>query len=392
MKNSEIDIKRLQKLSQREIPELRFLEDDSVELAKLYAKTSKGQMQEWLIYAKNDSVNCIWGLVEGKKQESTYQVKPMNIGRQNETSSQEQAILEAVSKWHDQKRKKYFETVEEAQKTVVINPMLAKDYTKRKKFVTWPAYAQPKLDGLRCLAYRVDGKVKLMSRGGKEYILPHISDELENMIDSTQILDGEIYLHGLTLQTINSLVKDVEKDATALKFFTYDFTDLEYLDDSWETRMGVLEAFYEIHHPKTCCFVESKLVNSEKEIDVALGEYLQDGYEGLILRLANGPYKLNGRSSDLLKYKKFTDDEFEIIGWKRGKGKFLNVPSFQCITKDGAIFDCTPKGTEEQRAELLQNADSYIGKMFKVKFFEYSPDGRPLYPVGIAIRLPEDMD
>jgi DNA ligase-1 len=120
-------------------------------------------------------------------------------------------------------------------------------------------------------------------------------------------------------------------------------------------------------------------------------KFVEAGYEGAIVRNGKGLYREGYRSPDLLKVKTFSDDEFTIVGWKTGKGKFECCPIFRCVTAEGKEFDVTPKGTAEERSEMLRQADEIVGQLMKVKYFAYSPDGIPLFPVGLSLRFPEDM-
>ncbi|MGK3945827.1 hypothetical protein ABK046_46720, partial [Streptomyces caeruleatus] len=69
----------------------------------------------------------------------------------------------------------------------------------------------------------------------------------------------------------------------------------------------------------------------------------------------NSLYQKNKRSYDLLKHKNWLDEEFIVIGYKAGKGKFENVPIFllQC---DGGEFEAVPKGDQGLREDYLRNA------------------------------------
>ena len=82
----------------------------------------------------------------------------------------------------------------------------------------------------------------------------------------------------------------------------------------------------------------------------------------------------------------YTDAEFEIVGFKSGKGQDANTIIFTCKTKDNKLFDVRPKGTLEERKEMLLNGESYLNKNLTVKFFELTDRGVPRFPVGISLR------
>lgn len=364
----------------------------------LYHKTSTGSINEWEVWADGNLTKTRWGLVGGKKQISIVEATPKNLGRSNETSAEEQAILEAKSLWTFKLERKYFQTKEEAESQVIFLPMLAQSFDKRKRFLTddsFPAEIQPKLDGVRALAHwdEDENVVKLISRSGKEYLLPHITDELEAELPGRYVLDGELYVHGLPLQDLNALVrrtKNMNPESVKVEYHVYDIIDQENLDLIWSERHMVLKELY-----KEGAFHKTKLVNTEtvqnsEEVYEMQSKFLMEGYEGAVVRIREGKYKLGYRSSDLLKVKSFKDAEFEIIDFTNGVGKFSTCIIYKCKTEEGKEFDVVPKGTFEQREQWLKEGKSHIGKMLKVQYADWTNDNKPQFPVGICIR--EDWD
>jgi hypothetical protein len=94
-------------------------------------------------------------------------------------------------------------------------------------------------------------------------------------------------------------------------------------------------------------------------------------------------YKYNQRSLDVFKYKKAQDAEFKIVGHNVDKNSH---PVFVCITKEGREFKVKPKGTSDERAQMLRDIEEYLGQWLKVEFETYSKDGIPLKPVGLGLR------
>jgi ATP-dependent DNA ligase len=115
-------------------------------------------------------------------------------------------------------------------------------------------------------------------------------------------------------------------------------------------------------------------------------KYVREGYEGLILRNKDGLYKIGQRSSDLLKYKEFLDEEFRIVGHTIGDGVEAGCVIWTCVTKEGHQFSVRPRGTHEERIEAVKTAAKQIGKKLTVRFQEWTEDKKPRFPVGLAIR------
>lgn len=367
-------------------------------LPTLYHKTSKGAINIWTVWAEDDSVYTEWGQKDGKMQTSCKKVEQKNVGKSNETSVEEQAILEAKSLWTHKKERKYKESLEDTEKTLFL-PMLAEKFSDRKRFLTsndFPMYGQTKLDGLRSLGHWKDNEVHLMSRGAKTYFLSHISEELKEVLPEGMFLDGELYIHGTPLQTINKLIrptKNFNPESYKIEYHVYDCGFFDKPELVWSERLELLHDFFEknSHKLQKIKLVPSKKINSLEEVNQFHSECVENGFEGAILRLSNGKYKFGYRSQDLLKVKAFQDDEFEIVGFTNGIGKFEECIIYTCKTKENKEFEVVPKGSFENRKKWLQEGKSHIGKMLKVQYFGWTEDNKPFIPVGLCIRLEEDM-
>jgi ATP-dependent DNA ligase len=317
----------------------------------------------------------------------TYVTDGKNIGRSNETSAKEQCEAEAVSLRKKQIERKGY-SVEIPENKPVL-PMLAKEYQSERERLNFPCMVQPKLDGCRVLAHINSSGVKLISRHGKEFFgLSHITDELtKNDIYKKYgdtILDGELFSKELTFQQITSLVKktvNMTPESTCIQMWVYDtisskpyherYTDLSYI----------------ISGMKNVVQTPTFIIKSEKEIDYYHKKFTGENFEGTMIRNINGLYKTNSRSSDLLKYKDFIDEEFEVVSYKTGKGKYSNVPTFILKTKNGYPFEAVPIGTQDDRENYLKNADKYIGTLSKVKFFEYTDGANPVPRFPVIIEM-----
>jgi DNA ligase-1 len=132
---------------------------------------------------------------------------------------------------------------------------------------------------------------------------------------------------------------------------------------------------------KNVFFIDMIVVTTMKHIEDAHTHYTEYGYEGIMIR-GNGPYK-HGRSKDLLKYKKFMDDEFEVVGHHMSK---FGTPVFECKCGDNKTFSVMMKEDFETKNKRMDNIYQYYGKKLTVKFQELTSDGIPRFPVGICFR------
>jgi DNA ligase-1 len=373
-------------------------------LKTLYHRGSKGAIYSWRIWTEGADIVTEYGQVDGKKQLARKTAEAKNIGKSNETTPEGQALLEAKSMWTFKVERKYRKTLKEAEQGEIFLPMLAAKFAarkgKKKDGHTYPCDVQPKLDGLRALACWQDGRVVLLSRSGKEYNCPHITEELLQTLPKGMVLDGEMYKRGIELQTINSWVKKLRPETVNIEFHVYDCVFPGEINLEWPNRWERLSGWFaENKGLKSVVEVETHTVETEDAVYELQSQFLHKGLEGAVVRMYdNSAYKFGYRSKRLLKVKSWVDAEFQVTGYTNGVGKFKDCVIWTCVTGQsdgsptpGIEFETTPIGTMEERAEMLRNADSFIGKWLKVKFANYTPDGKPFHSNGICFRLPEDM-
>lgn len=363
-------------------------------LPTLYSRTATGTVNIWQCWVENDEVYVSWGQQGGQMQYSRHKCKGKNAGRSNATTPHEQAVKEALAKWQKQKKVKYNEDPEAAGVTERLKPMLAHSFHDHKHKLRYPVTVQPKLEGVRCLAYRKpDGSYMLQSRKGDPYELDHIKDSLSVWGSGTTVLDGELYVHGASQQSINSLVRRPRAESMAIYYCVYDVMDTAHDMGVWAARMTWIDGFFHSIGDSLGFLwkVPSVVVHSEREVLDFQRRFVADGYEGAIVRAHEGEYRVGYRSPHLLKVKDWIDAEFPIIGFTNGRGKFENAPIFKCVTPEGKDFDVTPTGTASERLEMLRNAPQLIGKMLTVKYFGLTEEGKPYSARGVAIRDESDM-
>ena len=306
--------------------------------------------------------------------------------------------------------------------------------SKKKKVITFPCFVQPKLDGLRCVSYATHGgavcEVALQSRTGAFFTgLPHIAAALRPYLSQhpSVVIDGELYTDQMPFEELAGLIKkkkitdsDVER-LKKVKYHVYDIYDRMNDNMPYSERLGVLAAAVRrcgcvandafsagigagaasgvrmLRSAATTVVAREEtgavvvLVRTDKVAVLSdfrrlFAEFVEAGYEGIMLRNAAGVYRANYRSNDLQKYKEFMEDEYRIIDFKEGEGRDAGAVIWVCETADGKEFTARPRGTMEQRREWFNDGDSYIGKNLTVVYQELTEDGKPRFPVGKALR------
>lgn len=351
----------------------------------LYKKDSKGNIRFFRIFTEGSEIVQQSG-IDGTDSpvEHRKTAKAKNVGRSNETTPEEQAVSEAQSTINKKLDKGYFETKDEAENEEVILPMLAKSFDKHEKKVDWESgvVVQPKLDGMRCLCVVRSGKVKLLSRGGKEIeTMKHIKECVKGLDDV--ILDGELYAHGESFQENMKLIKKYRPgESEFVKLHTYDIVSDTPFIERYETLSQIVEGLEHVE------LVENEYVNSKEGLQESHSKFLSDGYEGSILRHGDKGYKVNGRCDSLLKFKDFIDIALPIMDIVPGDQRpEEGYPTFYW---EGAVDDTLTTGmkfSHKERKEFLENKENYIGQTAEIRFFEYSDTGVPRFPVCVGLRL-----
>ncbi len=365
----------------------------------LFKKDSKGKIRQWRGFVEEGQggrylLYVETGLLHGNKTRNKpriiYQGKQKRTGR-------EQALFELESKRNRKLDEGYFPTEQEAQNKTVVRPMLALDFKKRGHDISYPAYGQRKFDGVRCLATIEDnGTVSLKSRKGKEFPhMAHLRQQIAGLrgIPDGAFLDGELYSDTLTFQEVVGLVRrETLKpgDEDKLKQVSYRIYDTY---DPKNPQLGYAHRYFNLGNLSlqfttrpNLILTENVSIENPEDVPKYHDQFVNEGYEGIMVRNKHGEYGLNKRSKHLQKFKKFYDQEFEIVGYDEGTGNDAGTVIWTCMTEEGMLFNVRPKGTREERTEYFQNADDYIGATLTVRYFEMTDEGIPRFPVGITIR------
>lgn len=364
-------------------------------LPKLFKLTSTGALQEWQIGVEDGNVIVTrWGQVDGAIQEGRDPVKEgKNIGKANETDPNTQARLEAKAQWEKKLKKGYVQNLKDAEKGKVdevieggVFPMLAQKFSEQGHKILYPAYAQPKFDGHRCIAIVKNGKASLWSRTRKPITgLPHIVKALEAKFKNVT-LDGELYNHSYKdkFEELTSFIRNPEpkEGHEVVQFHIYDWVN----EEPFVKRLLHLDASFSTSTAKCLQQVKTIEVMSEDDLSDAFDTFRAAGYEGAMVRNAVGLY-VNKRSYDLQKIKEFDDDEFKVIRVVEGRGKLLGHAIFVCVTKSGAEFNVKMKGKTEELRKYFEKPSLSVGKMLTVAYQGITNKTEvPRFPVGLRFR------
>jgi DNA ligase-1 len=346
----------------------------------LFSRTSTGAVQEWSIEVEDNRFRVSSGQVAGAKVISEWTLcEAKNVGKANETTPSDQALLEAKSKYDKKARMGYTPDVTKIDSCMTyIEPMTAKKLKDRLKKIDWKSgvLVQNKYNGHRCVATFDGSKVVLKTRTGKlYYAVPHISEDLEKFFAKypDAMLDGELFNNDLRtrLNDISSLIRkgedattdDLAESEKLIRFYVYDgygFNEKLEQEADYVDRKNLIDAELP-KFCKYCLIVKTDWAYSMADVDKIYNAYLADEQEGAIIRVSHSPYE-NKRSNNLLKHKPQDDDEGVIVALYEGDGNWSGSAKTATIKWRGKEFGATFKGKYELGVDRLKNPKNWIGK------------------------------
>lgn len=371
---------------------------------KLYARAMNGKVKVWSIDILEDG--CTIEITHGY----------LGGNYINSRSRSNSAFVEFNSKVRSKRREGYKLAKEIGinDESVISNALLLEklplsnldlDYNlkpmKAQKFeagkFSYPAFIQPKINGIRAvLRWEVvregEGifaksvaKAVFRSKEGLIYSLPHITDKLTEadfkINDELIAYDGELYIHGEGLNIIKSAIPMVNYRGTlsvssnpnltkCIKFWIFDLSIDTY---SQAQRIELLgDKLFPMINYAAVELVESTIVYDDDSALQYTDVFINNGFEGAVLRDGDALYAFGKRPMSMVKIKKFSDAEFEIID-VIPKPKEPETGLFVLKNDiNDTIFECNPMGTYAQRSDFLINKSLIIGKKATVKFYERS--------------------
>lgn len=414
-------------------------------LETLYKRTRTGAIQFWKVEYRAALDGAQIKKTSGQlgTDKPLTHVEPIqgkNIGKTNETTPLQQAEFDAQSDWkrkHDEGYKSLtdlkiekckighlktegyysypgcglmYQQLDYCLELVLpkfntdasgeVKPQLAPSKPFVKGKLKYPRQYEKKLDGNRVFCrIKVDKEndkksvtAVFTSRSGKPInTLSHLVHQLLTSVlldlEETIILDGEIYLHGLTLEEINEAIKKENENTKKLEFWVF---DLPLHGGNQEQRSITVSDIVKNINSRYIHFETTNLVNSDDEVIKLHDEDVQNGFEGAMLKSLDGMYCSGQRNPAWTKVKMFDDNEFIVTGFRLGQRGVEDIV-FKCKC-DTAVegypneFEVKMSGTRESKQKLYDKIDELIGKKLTVKHFGLSKYGIPNLPIGKAFR------
>lgn len=263
-----------------------------------------------------------------------------------------------------------------------------------------------KLDGFRAVVEVNNGKViSIKTRKGKTIDgLTELSNDIEANINSSLghfVFDGELLLEdpenkwtsGERFQRTGQMIS-TDGECVGMGFHIFDALPFN------EFQGGVSKENYITRRKNYLeTFVSGKLVRTVPVLGTsdikgipAWSDYATErGFEGVMLNDPNAKYETK-RTKGLLKVKKMHTADLQVVGFEEaidGKNRG-SLKSLIIQLDENNTFNVSSGLTEEQREDIWNNQEKYLGKIVEIKYFEETTNqqgGRSLrFPVILGFR------
>lgn len=301
----------------------------------------------------------------------------------------------------------------------VCKPMKCQKFQLGK--MKYYAILQPKINGVRCIILYKEvtesegmfatthKQAVILSKEGLRYNIKHIEDEFTKFYETIPqmqnlVFDGELYIKGKPVTTIGGAARnqynEYHKD---LKFVCFDLAIPDITNKDRDAIRFNTSYYIRSYNPLDICdhnrfdkidkpviFLNSIEVHDDNEVLDYRDICIKEGYEGCVVRDKDAEYCFGQRPMTMMKCKKFDDAEFEIVDIKC-RGNAYEKVGFTIIYLlkndiNDLQFECNGTGTVEDKLDIFNNKDKYIGKQATVKFYERTKNGLPFHANVIAVR------
>ena len=224
--------------------------------------------------------------------------------------------------------------------------------------ISYPAYVQLKMDGMRFNAIVRDGKVEFRSRNGKEIqLLGNLEKEFAALAGEVDcVFDGELMVmlpgdHQFTdRQTGNGILNKANKGtisaaeaamvhASVWDVIPYVQFETGYCGTPYSKRYSSLKILLDKQSSKDKRIwpVATDIVNTFDEAQAIFEDYLSKGLEGIILKDGSGVWE-DKRTKSQIKFKGELECDLKIVAIEEGTGKYEGMlGAIVCESADGVV-------------------------------------------------------
>jgi len=276
--------------------------------------------------------------------------------------------------------------------------LLAPNDVPNLSAIKYPVLASPKMDGFRAIYWPQRGASKFLTRAGKVYENPKLLEHfkaLEGMYK--YVLDGELYIHNENFNNIASTLTTEDAEIPkGLKYVVFDCIPIKDWDKQkctipYEERLKILREVLndQVADYKRIIDVATDKCNNAKEVKDLYKKYLNNNYEGLMLRNPDAEYQWKRptlKANIIMKVKPIETYDGKIIGFYEGEESFVGTLGGVTVDFNGVKVDVGTGFTIDERKEVWNNRDKYLGTYIEIKYMEVTEDNSMRHPVFIRFR------
>ena len=400
-------------------------------MIRLYKRNAQGKPLSWSASESAEVITITHGLVGGTQHRETIEVTSKKVNELNSRiNAKRKEGYKELSELKDNNSHelinpatdlyKYLDTYLPKYSTTsegFILPMLAKVLDNNKPFEKYGTFiGQYKINGLRCIIGAKSNPMDMFnnisltyhSRTGEDWtakmswmddiIIQKLDKELiDAMIEEGVCLDGELYIPGYSVNDINSFVKNTNlKQHYLLQYWCYDLcyenmtaTHRMHLKAKWCSKaywVNIKTKEEHLNNKNPFVLLSNYFISNYDEAITARNNYIDLGFEGLIIRNPNSEYQFGKRNQAMFKFKKIDDGKFVIVDIK-SEHKRKDLPLFVLRNDiNEELFECSINKPQDVQREILINKEKYVGKYMFVEYRERSGCAQvPFHARGINI-------
>jgi len=263
----------------------------------------------------------------------------------------------------------------------VFSCQLAPSEMPKLDELKFPIVVEPKLDGVRTIAIKRDGVVTLFSRNGLPFEnFVELQNALTAMPDNT-VLDGEVVgSQGFAALMTRTKAERGKHTDVLISYTVFDCLPLADWDKQscavpYMLRRDVAQQVVRNLRSPIVHAIESRHVANAGMVEKAYADYLDQGYEGVMLKDPKHLYSFK-RNKTWRKLKPFDTADLTVTGVIEGKGKYAGMMgALQCKgTHAGKEIEaeCGSGVSDAQRAEIWADflAGKVVGRIAEIRFQE----------------------
>ena len=407
-------------------------------MVTLYKRSSNGKPLFWSASESAGVITITHGLVGGTQHRETIEVTSKKVNELNSRiNAKRKEGYKELSELKDGATPTYIGTIHPNNKpdaTFIrfldtylpkysttsegfVLPMLAKVLDDNKPFEKYGMFiGQYKINGLRCIIGAKSNPMDMFnntyltyhSRTGEDWtakmswmdeiIIQRLDKDLiDAMIEEGVCLDGELYLPGYSVNDINSFVKNTNlKQHYLLQYWCYDLcyenmtaTHRMQLKSKWCSKaywINIKTKEEHLNNKNPFVLLSNYFISNYDEAITARNNYIDLGFEGLIIRNPNSEYQFGKRNQAMFKFKKIDDGKFVIVDIK-SEHKRKDLPLFVLRNDiNEELFECSINKPQDVQRKILINKEKYVGKYMFVEYRERSGCAQvPFHARGINI-------